>query len=73
LISLEPVWIEGQSLVNKWVMRLDRGKNIKQQSEWLAMAHENTDSWATTHSQISQNLIRFYDLIIIKISKNKLI
>lgn len=71
MVILEPVWIESQSLVNKWVMRLDRGKNIKQQSEWLAMAHENADSWAITHSQICQKLIRFYDLIIIRISKNE--
>ncbi len=71
LISLEPVWYQGQSLLNSWVMSLDRGKNIKPLSEWLDIAHENSESWGTIRHQISQNLIRFYDLIIIDISKNE--
>lgn len=69
LICLEPVWIENQSPVKKLVMRLDRGKNIKQQSQWLALAHENSGTWATLYSQICKNLIRFYDLIVIEITK----
>ena len=69
MISLEPVWYEGQSPVNKRIMQFDRGNNIKKQSEWLAMARDNTASWASTQFQISQNLIRFYDLIIIEITK----
>ena len=71
MVSLEPVWYEGQSPVNRHVMSMDRGKNIKQKSQWLKMAHENTDAWAVTQSQIYSHLIRFYDLIIIDSSKNQ--
>ena len=71
LIILEPVWYHGQSAVNKRVMQFDRGKNIKTKARWLDMSRESTDSWGTTEYQINNNLIRFYDLIIMEITKNQ--
>ena len=69
LVCLEPVWYEGQSMINKSVMSMDRGENIKSQSQWLKMFYDNSQQWATTQFQICNNLIRFYDLIIIDLSK----
>lgn len=70
MISLEPVWYDGQSTLNKNVMQLDRGKNIKNQSSWLAMADDYAGCWGSVEFEIKSNLIRFYDLIIIEITKD---
>ncbi|MFT7527998.1 MAG: SAM-dependent methyltransferase [Arenicella sp.] len=70
MVVLEPVWFAGQSPLRKWVMTKDRGNNIKRDNDWIDMFTRLTDGWATSNTRIKQNLIRFYDLIVLDVVKN---
>lgn len=70
MVVLEPVWFEGQSSLRKWVMTKDRGNNIKRDSDWINLFTSLTDGWATSNTRIKQNLIRFYDLIVLDVVKH---
>lgn len=69
MVVLEPVWFQGQSVFRKWVMSLDRGKNIKFDDGWRALFDSMTEGWASYDSKIEQNLIRFYDLLVADVTK----
>lgn len=69
MVVLEPVWFKGQSPFRKWIMNLDRGKNIKTDEGWNGFLTESTDHWAECSSTIEKNLIRFYDLIVFRLVK----
>jgi len=69
MVVLEPVWYEGQSVFRKWVMSLDRGNNIKPDHGWRQLFDRLTKGWATYDSRIEQNLIRFYDLLVVDVTK----
>lgn len=69
MVVLEPVWYKGQSPFRKWVMTLDRGKNIKTEEAWSAFFSESTSEWADCFATIEQNLIRFYDLMVFRLTK----
>ncbi len=64
MLILEPVWFEGQSGFRRWIMSLDRGKNIKTLDDWAAFFEANTDGWADMDLEVHPNLIRFYDLVV---------
>lgn len=69
MVVLEPVWFEGQSPVRKFVMSLDRGKNIKTEKGWRELFKDLTSKWASFDSTIQQNLIRFYDIMVFTVIK----
>lgn len=64
VVILEPVWFEGQSGVRRWVMSLDRGKNIKTLDDWRTFFSAATEGWAGMELEVHPNLIRFYDLVV---------
>lgn len=64
MLILEPVWFEGQSVFRRWIMSLDRGKNIKALHDWTAFFETNTAEWADMNLEVHPNLIRFYDLVV---------
>ena len=64
MLILEPVWFDGQSGFRRWIMSLDRGKNIKTQDDWTAFFESNTAGWADVDLEVHPNLIRFYDLVV---------
>ena len=69
LLTLEPLWYEGQSGFRKWLMSKDRGKNIKQEADWKSFYQTNAADWADIEYDIRGDLIRFYDLLVTKLSK----
>ena len=70
MVVLEPVWFNGQSKFRKWVMQRDRGNNIKHHDEWVKLFSTLSSPWANISTSIEQNLIRFYDLIVLRLQKN---
>lgn len=69
MVVLEPLWFEGQSLLHKALMSLDRGENIKQKEDWLELFDQLSSDWSITSWQIRDDLIRFYDLIVLHLEK----
>ena len=69
MVVLEPVWIDGQSPIRKWVMSKDRGNNIKRDHDWDDLFTKLAGGWATTNTLIKQDLTRFYDLIVLEVIK----
>lgn len=69
MVVLEPVWFDGQSPLRKLVMQQDRGRNIKTSEGWETFFSQVTEGWAQHSSTIEQNLIRFYDLVVCRVTK----
>lgn len=69
LLTLEPLWYEGQSGFRQWVMSKDRGKNIKQEGDWKSFYQTNAADWADIKYDVRGDLIRFYDLLVTQLSK----
>ncbi len=64
MVILEPVWFSGQSRFRRWLMSLDRGKNIKTLEDWRTFFQSSTAGWAELELELHPNLIRFYDLVV---------
>lgn len=69
MLTLEPLWFQDQSGFRKWLMSKDRGKNIKQEADWKRFYADNASDWAEIQYDIRGDLIRFYDLLVTKLSK----
>ena len=69
MVVLEPVWFENQSPLRRWVMQRDRGNNIKVDHQWVKLFTRLSEDWAEIDTKIEQNLIRFYDLIVLSLTK----
>jgi len=64
MVILEPVWFEHQSRLRRWVMSMDRGRNIKSLDDWRNFFQNQTAGWAEAEVEVHPNLIRFYDLVV---------
>jgi SAM-dependent methyltransferase len=71
LVALEPVWFEGQSRLRRWVMSLDRGKNIKSLDGWRDFFSGQVSEWGQLEVVVHPNLIRFYDLAVCTVRKGQ--
>ncbi|MEH6590833.1 MAG: class I SAM-dependent methyltransferase [Halioglobus sp.] len=71
LVALEPVWFEGQSRLRRWVMSLDRGKNIKSLDGWRDFFIGQVADWGQLDLTVHPNLIRFYDLAVCAVRKGR--
>jgi 2-polyprenyl-3-methyl-5-hydroxy-6-metoxy-1,4-benzoquinol methylase len=69
MVILEPVWLTGRSSFRRFVMGMDRGKNIKSTSEWERFFKVVTNDWASSIYHIEENIVRLYYLIICEITK----
>ncbi len=69
MLTLEPLWYEGQSSFRKWLMSKDRGKNIKDEADWKSFYQTRAADWADISFDIRGDLIRFYDLLVTQLSK----
>lgn len=70
MLVLEPVFFEGQSKWRRFVMGLDRGKNIKPSDEWDALVDDGVGKWAQWRVAIEPKLISHYDLVVYRIQKD---
>lgn len=66
---LEPVWLNGKSPLRRFVMGMDRGKNIKSINGWEQIIKDVSEGWASSSFYIEENIVRLYYLIIYKITK----
>jgi SAM-dependent methyltransferase len=64
MVVLEPVWFERQSRFRRWVMSMDRGRNIKSLDGWRMFFQAGTAGWADVEVEVHPKLIRFYDLVV---------
>ena len=71
LLTLEPVWFEGQSRFRKWVMSKDRGKNIKTEASWKQLYRNHSEDWVDINFDVRGDLIRFYDLLVTELIRSK--
>jgi len=69
MLTLEPLWFDGQSSFRRWLMSKDRGKNIKQEADWKSFYDSRVSDWAEASYDVRGDLIRFYDLLVTKLTK----
>ena len=67
LVCLEPAYVQGQPRISRWIMSKDRGRNVRTDGEWNAIARQ---VFTDCESRIVTGLIRLpYTHIVIECTK----
>jgi hypothetical protein len=66
--TIDPVYFEGQKILTKFVISLDRGKNVRKIQEYLELM--KSDSYKGVSTKLYTNLIRIpYNHVSIELIK----